>query len=146
MLYRGTQFRGSPFCCDFFRHPGLGDHDHINPILMELHWLHIRHRILFKILVLIYKGLHGHAPLYISALLVPHTPARNLTSSCKALLTIPKHKTATYRASAFSRFAPSQYNKLPCEITKSASLNIFKARIMTHLFKLVFNLQSTSLF
>ncbi len=107
---------------------------------MELHWLPIRHRILYKILVIVYKGLHGLAPPYITALLVPHTPARNLRSSCKALLTIPKHNTATYGARAFSRFAPSQYNRLPCEITESASLNIFKARLKTHLFKLAFSL------
>ena len=107
---------------------------------MELHWLPIHHRILFKILVLVYKGLHGLAPPYISALLVSHTPTRNLRSSSKAVLTIPKHNTATYGACAFSCFALSQYNKLPCEITESASLNIFKARLKTHLFKLAFNL------
>ena len=53
-------------------------HDQITPILMEPHWLPICHRILFKMLVLIYKGLHGLAPPYISALLVPYTPTRTL--------------------------------------------------------------------
>ena len=115
-------------------------HDHITPILIELHWLPIRQCILYKILFLVYKGLHGLAPPYISALLVPHTPTRNLRSSSKALLPVPKHNTATYGACAFSHFAPSQYNKLPCEIAESASLNIFKARLNTHLFKLAFNL------
>ena len=114
-------------------------HDHITPILMELHWLPICHHILFKILVLIYKGLHGLAPPYISALLIPYIPTRTFRSSCKTLLTIPKHNTATYVACAFSCFTPSQYGKLPLEVTESASLNIFKARLKTHLFKLAFN-------
>ena len=37
---------------------------HVTPILRELHWLHIRQRIVFKILILVYKALNGQAPYY----------------------------------------------------------------------------------
>ena len=37
-------------------------HDHITPVLKELHCLPVRKRIEFKILLLAYKYLHGTAP------------------------------------------------------------------------------------
>ena len=38
--------------------------DHISPVLRELHWLPVEHRISYKILHLTYKALNGHAPQY----------------------------------------------------------------------------------
>ena len=106
---------------------------------MELHWLPIHQHILLKILVLTYKGLHDLAPSYISALLTPYTPSRTLQSSSKTLLTVPKYNTVSYGACAFSHFAPSEYNKLPPEITEFATLEIFKSRLKTHLLRLAFD-------
>jgi len=40
--------------------------DHITPILHEIHWLPVKYRIMFKILVLTYKAIHSIAPQYIS--------------------------------------------------------------------------------
>ena len=42
---------------------------HITPVLRKLHWLPVPYRIVFKILHLVYKGLNGLAPTYISELL-----------------------------------------------------------------------------
>ena len=39
------------------------------PLLFKLHWLPIRERILFKILLITYKAVHGHAPNYIKELI-----------------------------------------------------------------------------
>ena len=39
--------------------------DHITPALKELHWLPVRKRIEFKILLLAYMYLHGTAPFYL---------------------------------------------------------------------------------
>ena len=39
--------------------------DHITPVLIQLHWLPVHFRILFKVLLLVYKALNGMAPLYI---------------------------------------------------------------------------------
>ena len=33
--------------------------NHITPILRELHWLPVKYRIIYKILLLTYKCLHG---------------------------------------------------------------------------------------
>ena len=46
-----------------------GKYDHITPVLRELHWLPVKYRIQFKILLLTFKAIHGMAPDYISRLL-----------------------------------------------------------------------------
>ena len=43
--------------------------DHISPVLKELHWLPVEHRISYKILILTYKALNGHASQYLAALI-----------------------------------------------------------------------------
>ncbi len=44
-------------------------YDHITPILQSLHWLPIKFRISYKILLLAYKALNGLAPAYLTSLL-----------------------------------------------------------------------------
>uniref|UniRef100_A0A9J7ZN32 Reverse transcriptase domain-containing protein n=1 Tax=Cyprinus carpio carpio TaxID=630221 RepID=A0A9J7ZN32_CYPCA len=44
-------------------------YDHITPILQSLHWLLIKFRISYKILLLTYKALSGLAPAYLTSLL-----------------------------------------------------------------------------
>ena len=46
-----------------------GKYCHITPLFFKLHWLPIRERILFKILSITYKAVHGHAPNYIKELM-----------------------------------------------------------------------------
>ncbi len=38
--------------------------DHITPTLKDLHWLPVKFRIDFKILLIVFKALHGLAPDY----------------------------------------------------------------------------------
>ena len=49
---------------------GYEKYDHITPVLKDLHWLPIRKRIEFKILLLTFKCMQGCAPLYLRELLV----------------------------------------------------------------------------
>ena len=44
--------------------------EHVTPTLRSLHWLPIRARILFKVLTLVFKCLHGNAPAYLSELIL----------------------------------------------------------------------------
>ena len=66
-------------------------YEHVTPVLRSLHWLPVSVRIDFKIL-LVFKVLNGLGPLYLSELLRPHIPNRNLRSSKKKLLIVPKCK------------------------------------------------------
>ena len=53
-----------------------GKYWHITPLLFKLHWLPIRERILFKILLITYKAVHGHAPNYIKEFIKFKKPAK----------------------------------------------------------------------
>ena len=51
-------------------------HCHITPLLQQLHWLPIRLRIEFKILLIIFKELQGSAPKYLIDLISVLPPSR----------------------------------------------------------------------
>ena len=38
---------------------------HITSVFNDLHWLPLRYRIVYKILLIVYKAVNDHAPLYI---------------------------------------------------------------------------------
>ena len=63
--------------------------DHITPVLFKLHWLPIKERIVYKILLTTYKALSGLAPQYITGLLC--TYRRNLRSSSDKKLVVPNY-------------------------------------------------------
>ena len=65
-------------------------YDHITPVLVHLHWLPLKQRIDFKILLLTYKGLNGLAPAYMHELLIPYSPKHTLWSTENHLLTPPR--------------------------------------------------------
>ena len=58
--------------------------DHITPILASLHWLPVKSRIEFKILLLTNKAVNNQAPSYLKELLVPYCPQRTLGSQSSA--------------------------------------------------------------
>jgi len=70
-------------------------YDHVTPVLRSLHWLPVSAHIDFKIL-LVFKVLNGLGPLYHSELLEPYISNRNLRSSKKKLLVVPKGNLKTY--------------------------------------------------
>ena len=113
-------------------------YDHITPVLIELHWLPVQQRIIYKILLFTFKCLHGLAPLYLCDLLT-WKQSRGLRSDNKLLLVIPKSKQVTYGDRAFSNAAPRLWNPLPDHVKRSDNVDIFKCRLKTHLFKLSYH-------
>lgn len=111
-------------------------YEHITPILKRLHWLPIRSRIDFKILLLTFKALHGIAPPYLTELLQIYTPSRSLRSSSAGFLITPPSRLTTVGARAFSCTAPRLWNSLPPDIRLLDSIHSFKKQLKTHLFKL----------
>ena len=111
---------------------------HVTPILKELHWLPISFRIIYKILLLVYKGMNNLAPRYLSDLLVPYVPARNLRSSDKCLLRVPATKLKSFGDKTFKVAGPRLWNELPLSIQKQPSVDLFKAKLKTHLFQQAF--------
>ena len=96
--------------------------DHITPMLMELHWLPVKQHINFKILLFTYKIGNGLAPMYLSELLVPYVPRRDLRSANKLLFCQLSYHTKSYGSRAFSVSTPCMWNKLPIDIKCSPSI------------------------
>ncbi len=69
---------------------GARKREHITPVLQSLHWLSVRYRIHFKVLLLVFKSLNGLAPSYLSDMLMDHQPARTLRSANLRLLVVPR--------------------------------------------------------
>lgn len=114
--------------------------DHITPVLRTLHWLPIKERITYKILLLTYKALKCLAPHYLSDLITLHHPSRVLRSSSTLTLTIPLSNSKKFGDRAFSRTAPRLWNSLPQPVRDSSSLPLFKSRLKTFLFTQAYNL------
>ena len=116
--------------------------DHISPILFELHWLPIKYRINFKILLITYKALHGLAPNYITELLnVKPLSRNNLRSDGELFLQRPTIKSsATLGDCSFALAARMLWNELPTEIRHANSILTFKKLLKTFLFKKAFYL------
>ena len=113
-------------------------YDHVTPLLIELHWLPIQQRIIYKILLITFKALHGDAPNYISELLTKYTPGRALRSASKNLLYKPNFNLKTYGGRSFAVAAPTLWNDLPSNIKECRTAATFKTQLKTFLFKKYF--------
>ena len=117
---------------------GLKKYDSISAAFVYLHWLPIKERIDFKILLLTYKALNGQAPSYLKDLLQPRLTNYSMRSHNKILLTIPRTRTKNFGDRGFYACAPRLWNALPPEIQYASSAKIFKNKIKTFLFKRAF--------
>ena len=112
--------------------------DHITPVLRSLHWLPVRLRILFKLLLLVYRCVNETAPKYLCELVSPYRPSRSLRSDSQLLLVVPKCRLKTYGERAFSAAGPKEWNNLPLHIRQSPTISLFKTNLKTVLFKSYF--------
>ena len=102
-------------------------------MLNELHWLPMRKRISFKVLLVLYKAMHGLTPDYIYVLATAYGPQRHLRSANDNLLVVSKTQ-LYYGNITFTVAAAEMWNKLPAVIKFSGNVNIFKKNLKTHLF------------
>ena len=107
--------------------------EHITPVLKQLHWLPVECRITYKLMVLVYKCVNGTAPPYLCRLIQPKCRDSRLRQPSDLELHRPVPKKAIGTA-AFGFVGPDRWNKLPEGLRESASLNIFKRDLKTHLF------------
>jgi cellulose biosynthesis protein BcsQ len=103
-----------------------GKFEHITPVLYRLHWLPVKQRINFKILMLTFRALHGQAPGYLSEMLQVYEPTRSLRSQNELRLVQPMAKLKTFGDRSFSCAAPFLWNRLPTTVRESPSLPVFK--------------------
>lgn len=113
--------------------------EHITPSLISLHWLPVQYRIDFKLLLLVYKSLHGLAPDYLSDLLTEYQTGRTLRSTTQGLFKIPRTRLSQKGDRAFAVVAPRLWNSLPLYIRDAASVRVFKTQLKTHLFAMAYS-------
>ena len=109
-------------------------HDHITPLLQQLHWLPVSYRIVFKILLLVYKARHGLCPGYVSELLQERKSSPALRSSSPGLLATPTSRTKRNGERTFSVSSPKLWNGLPNHFRNVGTLPLFKKNLKTFLF------------
>ena len=122
----------------------IAKYDHISPVLKQLHWLPVKARIEHKLLTLTFKAVHGQAPSYLSELISRRPTLRpGLRSNQSLLLTVPKITSRADNSTAdraFSLSAPKLWNSLPEDLRNCSSVETFKGKLKTFLFKNIFNI------
>ena len=104
-------------------------YEHVTPLLRQLHWLPVQYRVLYKIVLLTYKAVHGEAPGYLSDLIAAPRPVRSLRSTTHNVLASPRTRLKTYGHRAFSAAAPAVWNSIPPALRAATSCNSFKTLI-----------------
>ena len=103
------------------------------PILRELHWLPVRHRVSYKIAELTFKALHGDlSPPYLQQCVQIYSPVRSLRSASSYILVQSRSHSAAGDCT-FVHAAATVWNALPVSVTSKDSLLSFKAALKTHL-------------
>ena len=108
--------------------------------LMDLHWLRVPQRIQYKLSVLMYRCLNRAAPRYLTELATPvgGTVRRRLRSASSTDLVVPATRRSTISDRAFAVAGPRTWNSVPPAVCSSATYNIFKKDLKSHLFGLSF--------
>ena len=113
--------------------------DHITPVLLvlALHWLPVCHRIQFKVLVNVFKCLHGLSPDYLTELVRVHRRDNRLRQP--DTFTLSEQVTIrVIRKCAFGISAPSLWNRLPITVRAAKDILTFKRTLKPHLFQLYY--------
>ena len=132
---------------------------HVTPILMDLHWLPVQYCIKYKHLLFTYKGIHQMAPQYINEIFTRKSKQYRSRLSAVArgivfvngnvsgdivfdgiiYLSVPRTKSVIFEQRSLAVAGPQLWNSLPIDIKMENSLDGFKSKIKTYLFKQAFN-------
>ena len=113
-------------------------YDHITPVLHRLHWLPVKARIEFKILVHTFNAMKACGPSYLSDIINVYVPTRSLRSQSETSLIVPISKTKLGDRS-FRVAGPRLFNALPCGLRDSNEVAAFRRSLKTHLFQMFFD-------
>ena len=119
-------------------HRDSGDQS-VTGLMKDLHWLPVESRIVFKVLVLVYKCQNGLGPGYLTDMVTTYTPVRSLRSSTLRMLVVPRTRLRTLCDRAFSVAGPNVWNCLLSDIKDSGSLYLFKNNLQTNPFCMAYN-------
>jgi len=106
-------------------------------LLKQLHWLKVKERIEYKIITIVFKCLHGLAPVALSSTIEKSKSDRTYK------LNVPCFQ-SRYGERSFSVAGPRLWNDLPLHIRTTSNFVNFKKVLKTHLFKKCYNLYESS--
>ena len=89
------------------------DHGLTHLLHSELHWLDVADRVTHKLVVMVYKCLHGQALDYLSELSTPVAQVaerQHLRSASRHLLVVPQFQLDTYGRRTFAVAGPTTWN------------------------------------
>ena len=110
-------------------------HDHVTPLLHDLHWLCICQRIDYKISAFVFKSLLGHALGHTCLSLTPYIPDRHgLRSATMGSLVKSSAKLVTLDGRSIDVVSPHIWNRLPPSITNTDPAG-FHSALKTFLFR-----------
>ena len=109
--------------------------EHVTPLLMELHWLPVEKRILFKVLLLVFKCRMGKAPLYLQELLMPYNRPQKLRPVERDYILPNRHYVDTKKRDVAYR-AQQEWDLLPSHVKRCDTVESFKRALKTYFFKL----------
>ena len=113
---------------------------HSADLLKSLHWLPVKARIVFKVMVLVFRVVHGTAPSYLMTLFNGVTRKYSLRSAADDMWTqfvVPRRRTKLADRS-ISVVGPKWWNALPKDLKCIESELKFRKRLKTHLFEQYF--------
>ncbi|KAK3101096.1 hypothetical protein FSP39_000910 [Pinctada imbricata] len=110
--------------------------DSSSEALYDLHWLPIKARITFKILIIVYNCSINQAPAYLTDLLIIQRPNPRLRSakSAEGCYLVPSNKHKTFSDRGFSTIGPKLWNNIPLDIRQAENIEIFKKKLKTYYF------------
>ena len=100
----------------------LGNMITLPQFLKKLHWMPVRFRMSYKILLITYKIIFDEAPEYLSELISVKKSSRTLRSSIQTMLHVPASRLKTVGDCAFNVASPTLWNILPVQIKNANSL------------------------
>lgn len=107
--------------------------DSATKALRELHWLPIKKRVCYKILVTVFNCILGEAPQYLMDLIIVNNGSRSLRNSDNKLI-VPRVKRKTFASQSFSVYGPRIWNRLPEYVRLETKRDEFKKKLKTFLF------------
>ncbi len=131
---------------------------HVTPLMVELHWLPVSYRIKFKLLLYVFKGIHGSAPKYICHMFNFHASQysfrRNsviediqfhngniiepIQQNSVFYLIVPKTNRVTFEQRSLAVAGPKLWNSLPIHLRCINAIDDFKKQLKTYYFKLAY--------
>jgi hypothetical protein len=103
-------------------------------LLKQLHWLPVKARVKFKILVTVFRVINGTAPAYLREMFTLLQGRYQLRSKSELCFAVPRRRTKLADRS-LAVVGPKWWNALPSSLKNIQSEASFKSKLKSHLFR-----------